>query len=109
MHKDTIQRIENLIQNGKVTGENKQKLLTLLEKLKAEINALSETNCEKALAIARYAETSSSIAVCPKPDSKELDSSLDTLKESVEEFNVTHPRLVSIINEISIMLSSIGI
>ncbi len=109
MPQNTIARIEARIRSGKVTEENKEKLLALVERLKREIGDLSESDGERALKIAKLAEDSSALAVSEKHDPETLHFTLEAMKDSVGEFSATHPRLVSIVNELSLMLSSIGI
>ena len=109
MPQNTIERIEARIRSGKVSEENKVKLLALVERLKKEIGSLSESDGERALKIAKLAEESSVLAVGEERDPETLRFMLETLGKTVGEFNVTHPRLVSIVNELSLMLASIGI
>ena len=111
MAKETIKKIEEKIRNNTGLEQDKRaELLELMGNLKQELNQLQKTDSSKAKAIADLAGASADKAF--NEESTAGESSENPFKElegSVEEFEVTHPRLVRVINRICIMLSSIGI
>ena len=111
MGEKTINKIEEKIQNNASIDQGKKaELLELMAHLKLELEHLRKTDSSKARAIADLAETSTQKAFDALTT---VDTSSETplkeLETSVEEFEVSHPRLVRVINRICIMLSSIGI
>lgn len=111
MSEKTINKIEEKIQNNaSIDKSKKAELLELMGHLKLELEQLRKTDSSKARAIADLAETSTQKAFDAMTA---VDASSETplkeLETSVEEFEVSHPRLVRVINRICIMLSSIGI
>lgn len=72
-------------------GPAKGELLQLLVKLRAEISALEKTTDDA------------------REKQKELKSSVDELRSSVEGFEQSHPKLVRAIESISNTLSNWGI
>jgi len=111
MGTETIKKIEEKIQNNTALGDAKKtELLELMGKLKLELEQLQKTDSSKAKTIAELAETSTQKAF-DALTAVEVSSEtpLKELETSVEEFEVSHPRLVRVINRICIMLSSIGI
>ncbi len=109
MYNDTIKRIEARIARAKIPEAKRRELIALLDDLKKEIADIAGTNYDKATNIATLAEASSGVAVSDSPNPELLKMTLDSLDKSVEEFEVTHPALVRMINSLSMMLSNIGI
>jgi chromosome segregation ATPase len=84
--------ISDLEAKIQATGEPaKGELLQLLAKLRAEISALEKTSDDV------------------REKQKELKSSVDELRSSVEGFEQSHPKLVRAIDSISNTLSNWGI
>ena len=111
MGAETIKKIEEKIQhNTSLDHSKKIELLELMGHLKLELEQLQKTDSRKARAIADLAESSTQKAF-ETMTAVEVSSEtpLKELETSVEEFEVSHPRLVRVINRICIMLSSIGI
>ncbi len=111
MSAETIKEIEEKIQNNMALDHGKKsELLELMGNLKLELEQLQKTDSPKARAIADLAGASmqkafEALAVVDVTS----ENPLKELETSVEEFEVSHPRLVRVINRICIMLSSIGI
>lgn len=107
---DTIKRIEQEIGHNKTISDQKRnELMTLLDELKIEINELSKSHSDKARNIAKITEASVQVATSETPDQELLDNSLNGMKLSVRTFEVTHPKLVGLINTIGQTLNNIGI
>ena len=101
--KSAIESAEN------IPADRKAELLDLLSKLKPVIAKVSETHHEDARSIARLVEASAqeTIRAQTKPElNKRL---LHELKQSVENFEASHPQLAGFVNEYSALLSALGI
>ncbi|MGE5671848.1 MAG: DUF4404 family protein [Fibrobacterota bacterium] len=110
MLNDTIKRIEHEIAHNKsISDQKRSELTTLLGELKVEINELSKSHSDKAKSIAKITEASVQVATSEIPDQELLDNTLNGMKLSVRTFEVTHPKLVGLINTIGQTLNNIGI
>jgi len=107
---DTIAKIEaRLASADAIPTEKRAELLKLLEKLKSEVGKLSETHAEQAQSIAGFAEVSTHEATREQQNPQLLNLSLRGLASSVQEFEMSHPKLVQVVNAISNTLSNLGI
>jgi hypothetical protein len=110
MLSDTIKRIEHEIAHNKsISDQKRSELMKLLVDLKVEINELSKSHSDEAMSIAKITEASVQVATSETPDQELLDNSLYGMKLSVRTFEVTHPKLVGLINTIGQTLNNIGI
>lgn len=110
MIQETLAKIEARIRKvAALKGENKDELLHLLSTLKSEIAELSKTHSEQAQSITGFAEVSTHEATRAERDPELLKLSLQGLSASVREFETSHPKLVEIVNSISLMLSNSGV
>jgi hypothetical protein len=110
MIQDRIAKIEATLQSaGNLPPETRAELLKLLAELKAEVGSLPHTHDEDAKSIAHFAGASvhEATRLARKPD--QADAALRGLQASVEGFEVSHPRLVEIVNRIAVTLSNMGI
>lgn len=86
MIQNTLQKIETKIRQAQNLGATQQaELLGLLARLKTEISEREQNNL------------------------KPLKHSVEELRNSVEGFETSHPKLVQAVNGISNTLSSLGI
>ena len=110
MIEETLKKIEATIEKAcAVPAENRAELEELLSKLKSEVAELSKTQGEQARSIASFTEISMQEATREEKRPDLLELSLEGLASSVEGFEVSHPRLVAIVDRISVMLANIGI
>lgn len=110
MIQDRIDKIEEKLKQSKeVKEDEKVELMNLLETLRTEIDDLSKTHREQADSIVRFTELSAHEATRKEKSPALLNSSIKGLASSIEGFEVSHPRLVGIINRISTMFYNIGI
>ncbi len=110
MVQEMISRIENqLSANDSLNAEKKQELLLLVGELKKEMARLAETHEEDARSIAGFTETSVHEATRTERNPELLSHSLDGMSLSVRRFEVSHSRLVGLINTIGQTLWKIGI
>jgi hypothetical protein len=85
MIEETVAKIEAAIREARVADtKNKAELIALLEKLKDEVRR-------------------------EKRSKDMLDQAGDRLKDAALEFEATHPKLALVMEELSLMLSKIGI
>jgi hypothetical protein len=107
---ETISRIEEQLKgNDALDAVKKQELLSLVEELKKEASALAETHGEDARSIASFTETSVHEATRGERNEELLGYVLEGMKLSVRHFEVSHPKLVSLVDAISRTLWEIGI
>ena len=85
MIKETVEKIEAALREVNATNpKNKAELITLLEKLKAEVKN-------------------------ERRKKDVLDEAEEGLKNAALEFETEHPKLAAVVNEVTTMLASIGI
>ncbi len=113
MIEETIRKIETRIEESKKRGNEKdegmEELVQLLETLKGEVAELSKTHAERAESIAGFAKVSAHEATRSEQNPELLKLSVRGLASSVEGIESSHPKLVDIVNRISVMLSNMGI
>jgi len=107
---ETLAKLEtNIRESDAIQADNKAELLRLLTTLKSEIATLEPTHAERAASVLGLAEKSMHEAIRQPRDPQLAASALQELSASVAELEVSHPQLVSAVNAISVLLSSIGI
>src|SRR6266516_871658 len=110
MTDEHIEKTKSAIESAEnIPADRKAELLDLLSKLKPAIAKVSETHHEDARSIARLVEASANetIRAQTKPElNKRL---LHELKQSVENFEVSHPQLAAFVTQYSTVLSALGI
>ena len=110
MTDEHIEKTKSAIESaGNIPADRKVELLDLLSKLKPAIAKVSETHHEDARSIARLVEASAqeTIRAQKKPErSKRL---LHELKQSVDNFEASHPELTAFVTKYSAVLSALGI
>ncbi len=98
MIEQTIQQIEaRLRASANLSPETRDELLQLLATLRTEAWQLPPT-------AERVAQPPSAAA-----DSGSMESSIDQLRHSVEEFEDSHPQLVQLTNHVANTLAGLGI
>jgi prefoldin subunit 5 len=110
MIEERIQRTESAIKTAEnISADEKAKLLDLLAKLKSALGKVSQTHHEDAQSITRFAEASAHEATRTKKKPKLLNAALHGLKQSVEEFEASHPELVTTVNQFATLLAEMGL
>lgn len=110
MINETMDKIEKKINlSVHITDENKQEYLAMLKELRKEVEELSQTHKDQAETITGFARVSTHEATREETQKELLNISIDGLKMSVQGFEASNPRLVSIVNSLSSLLSNIGI
>jgi hypothetical protein len=106
----TLAKIQSRIEKGEsLTEQQRSELLQLLATLKAEIAGISKTHAEQAESITSFTEVSTHEATRRQRDPELLKLSLEGLGVSVQGLESSHPKLVEIVNAISLMLSNSGV
>ena len=109
---ETIEKIEKRIkESGSDTTKEKgmEELVALLETLKEEVAELSKTHAAHAESIAGFTKVSAHEATRSDQNPELLEISLKGLTSSVAGIESSHPKLVEIVNRMSVMLSNMGI
>ncbi len=110
MIQDTIQKIETRLQDAdNLSPDARTELTTLLGELKSEVAQITDSHADQARSIAGFADLSTHEAVRKETNADALNHSLGGLKSSVDEFEQSHPQLVSVVNRICTALSNLGI
>lgn len=109
MIEQTLKELESKITKASSIPKHKQvELITLLNALRSEIVVLSKTKGDEAESIAGFTKVSTHEAVRQKKNQQLLDLSLEGLSSSVKELEVSHPKLVQMVNSICSMLANMG-
>ena len=107
---ETLAKLEtNIRASEAIQADKKAELLRLLASLKSEIATLAHTHVEHAESVISLAERSMHEAIRQPQDPQLAASALQELAASVAELEVSHPRLVNVVNAISVLLANIGI
>jgi hypothetical protein len=107
MPQETIQKIKDIIENNSsLPPEKKKELLAMIAELKEEMSHLDH---DDARSIIGFAEMSAHEATKARGNEKLKALSLDGLRASIESFEVSHPKLTAVVNNIANSLSNMGI
>ncbi len=110
MIEDTIAKIENRVRTiTSLSDEKKHELSELLGTLKEEVVVLAETEADHAESITRFTELSAHEATRETGSTRLQSLSLEGLSASVDGFEVSHPRLVQIVNSVCTTLANLGV
>ena len=110
MLNETIERMEKRIRSSEnLDDEQKKELLDLLSRLIMETKSLVEAHCEDVSSITGFMDRSVHEALREEKNPELLKHSLEGLSLSARRFEVSHPTLIGLINDISRTLSNIGI
>ena len=108
--KETLARIESAIakiQSGS-SGE-KAELVKLLGELKSELAALPESKQADARSVGYFTEVAAHEVTREHGSVQHRNHSISGVAYSVKGFEATHPQLVSVSNEICMILARMGI
>jgi len=110
MINNTLKKIQDEVKSAeKIDESKKSELLELIKDLEGEIVGLSQDNSEQAESIANFAGAMTHESTRTSPDSELKHLSEKGLASAIKGFEATHPKLTSIVNSISDMLSGLGI
>ena len=110
MSDERIEQIKSVVDAADHIPANKKAALSAaLSKLKPEVAQISQTHREHAESIARLVEASAHEATRQEKRPENLNRLSNELRQSVENFEGSHPRLVAFVTEYSALLSALGI
>ena len=101
--------LKERIEKSAHSQERKERLLSLVSSLEAELDEVSRTSSQDARSIASFAEASMTEATRDTPHQEALKHSLIALGLSVKRVEAEYPETVKLVNAISMMLSNTGI
>jgi hypothetical protein len=110
MIQDRIAKIEAKLHSTEhLSPETRAELLGLLADLKAEVGPLAETHGELAQNITQYTDAAVDQATREDKQADSASEAFEGLTSSVRDFEVSHPRLVQIVDRLALTLSNMGI
>jgi len=110
MINDTLSKIESAI--AKVQAGNsseKAELVALLKKLKSELASLPDSRIDDVRSVGYFTEAAAHEATRENASVQLKNLSISGISYAVKGFEVSHPELVSVANEICMILSRMGI
>lgn len=106
--KNTLQEIKDKLSGeSTLSAEKKAELLGMLDELEGEMGSVESS--EHAENIRGHIMRSADEVTKEEKDPDLIEKAINELKDSVTEFEVSHPKLVESVNNISAMLASMGI
>jgi len=110
MTDERIEKTKSAVESaGNIAADKKAELLDLLSKLKPAIAKVSQTHHEDAQSIARLVQASAHETIRAQKKPERIKRLLHELKQSVENFEASHPQLVAFVTKYSALLSALGI
>jgi hypothetical protein len=110
MIEEQIEKTKSAIESaGNIPADKKAELLGLLSKLKPAIAKASETHHDDAKTIARLVEVAAQETIREEKKPERTNRLLHELKQSVQNFEASHPELVTFVTKYTALLSALGI
>jgi len=110
MTDERIEKIKSAVESAEnIPADKRAELLSLLSKLRPAIAKVSETHHQHAQRIARLVEASTHEATRTRQKPHLTKILLRELKQSVENFEASHPELVALVTEYTAFLAAAGI
>jgi hypothetical protein len=108
--KETLSKIESAIARIEAgnSGE-KAELVALLNKLKTELSGLPPSKMDAARSIGNFTEAAAHEVTRENGSPQLRNLSVSAIAYSVKGFEATHPQMVSVVNEICMILARMGI
>ena len=107
---DTLNKIEQKVKESpNIPDHKKSEYFKLLYELNTEINQLQKTESEKAISIKGFTEVAAHEATRQEVNPQLMRISIDGLYSSVNEFEVSYPKLSQAMNSFCNILANIGI
>ena len=110
MINDTLSKIEAAIakvEAGK--SPEKAELVALLKKLKSELSVLPASRIDDVRSVGYFTEAAAHDVTREKASVQLKNLSISGISYAVKGFEVSHPELVSVVNEICMILARMGI
>ena len=112
MIEEILSRVEQRLRRADgLAGKNRDELLSLIQQLRQDLGlAATELDLPEQLqSVLHFTQASAHEALQPDQDPELLQLALTGLARSVEGFEASHPRLVSIVGAIGQALGNMGI
>ena len=110
MNDQRIEKTKSAVDDAEyIPADKKAALSAALSKLKQALAQISETHPEHAESIARLVEASAHEATRQEKRPEHLKRLSHELRQSVENFEASHPKLAAFVTEYSAVLSALGI
>ena len=110
MTDEHIEKTKSAIESAEnIPPDRKAELLDLLSKLKPAITKVSETHQEHAQRIVQLVEASAHETIRAEKKPEHTNRLLHELKQSVDNFEASHPELTAFVTKYSAVLSAMGI
>jgi hypothetical protein len=93
--------------NPNLSDSARQELLGLVSALRAEMASLADTH--SAHQIAGSAEAAVNASIQREQQRERANQAVEGLAASVREFEASHPKLVEIVDQLTVTLSNMGI
>jgi len=107
---ERLAKLESMLRDTPTLSDPaRQELLGLVAELRAEMAPLADTHAERAHEIAGNAEAAVNASMRREEQPERATQAVEGLAASVREFEVTHPRLVQIVDQLTSTLSNMGI
>jgi len=105
-----IEKTKSAIESAEnIPADKKAELLGLLSKLRPAIAKASETHHDDAKTIARLVEVAAQETIRAEKKPERTNRLSHELKQSVQNFEASHPELVAFVTKYSALLSALGI
>ncbi|MBI4351508.1 MAG: DUF4404 family protein [Elusimicrobia bacterium] len=110
MIKDTLSKIESAIAKVEAgSSPEKAELVALLKKLKSELSVLPASKIDDIRSVGYFTETAAHEVTRENASPQLRNLSISGISYAVKGFEVSHPELVSVVNEICMILARMGI
>jgi hypothetical protein len=110
MISERLAKLESMLrENPNLSEASRLELLDLVAGLRAEVAPLADTHAESANQIAGSAEAAVHASIKRDAQPEQATAAVDGLAASVREFEASHPRLVEIVDQLTVTLSNMGI
>jgi len=110
MISERLAKLESMLrENSNLSEASRQELLDLVSGLRAEVAPLADTHAESATQITGSAEAAVHASLRRDQEPQQATVAVEGLAASVREFEASHPRLVEIVDQLTVTLSNMGI
>ncbi len=110
MINETLVKIKSRVEETKfLSAERREALLTDVTKLTEELHNLERTEEQQAKALALLTQQLAHSTLQEEPDKCELELRQDNLKNMLQQFEASHPKLTHTLNSILMSLAGMGI
>jgi hypothetical protein len=110
MISERLTKLESMLrENPNLSEASRQELLDLVAGLRTEVAPLEDTHAESASQIAGSAEAAVQASMKKDEQPEQATVAVEGLAASVRDFEASHPRLVEIVDQLTVTLSNMGI